>query len=113
MKNPASSTIKVNNYDISAKQIQLCSAGDIDVIVDNQYSPPKAWLNSCPHTGAPLAMTADELLNADNRYECCLHGALFDRASGLCIDGPCINQYLEAVEASLQDDELHIRLTNT
>jgi len=106
-------TIQVRGYLADQKQIQLCHAGDVDVIIDNVTTPPKAWLNSCPHTGAPLAMIAEELINADNRYECCLHGAQFDRDSGLCIEGPCINQYLDAVELVYQDGEHYIRLTNS
>ena len=55
-----------------------------------------AYVNSCPHTGAPLDWNPDQFLDAQGVYIiCAMHGALFEIDTGLCIQGPCINQRLE------------------
>lgn len=53
------------------------------------------YVDRCPHAGVPLARTLDDYLTADGRLiQCSWHGALFDRASGRCVGGPCIGAAL-------------------
>ena len=57
-----------------------------------------AYINHCPHTGAPLDWVPDQFLNLDQSYiQCAMHGALFEIETGLCVYGPCINRRLESV----------------
>ena len=57
-----------------------------------------AYINHCPHTGAPLYWVPDQFLNLDQSYiQCAMHGALFEIETGLCVYGPCINRRLESV----------------
>lgn len=54
-----------------------------------------AWANACPHQGVPMAWRRHAYLNAAGTHvQCHAHGALFDMASGLCVQGPCLGQRL-------------------
>lgn len=54
-----------------------------------------AWANVCPHQGVPMAWRRHAHLNAAATHvQCHAHGALFDMASGLCVQGPCLGQQL-------------------
>ncbi|RME32579.1 MAG: Rieske (2Fe-2S) protein [Gammaproteobacteria bacterium] len=58
-----------------------------------------AYLNACPHTGAPLEWRAHDFLDHEGRHiQCGLHGALFRIEDGLCLAGPCRGQSLDKVE---------------
>jgi nitrite reductase/ring-hydroxylating ferredoxin subunit len=53
------------------------------------------WANLCPHQGVPMAWRRHAHLNASGTHvQCHAHGALFDKASGLCVQGPCLGQRL-------------------
>lgn len=55
-----------------------------------------AYRNRCPHAGHPLNLKPHEFLTPDRSLiVCCSHGALFEIATGYCVDGPCAGQSLE------------------
>ncbi len=63
-----------------------------------------AYINSCPHTGAPLNWDRDRFLTRDgDMIQCTLHGALFRIGDGLCTWGPCLHQRLTAVPIVIRD----------
>jgi len=63
-----------------------------------------AYLNRCPHTGAPLEWLPDQFFDLDNSFiQCAMHGALFRPADGYCVRGPCAGQSLEALDLEVQD----------
>ena len=69
------------------------------------------YSNSCPHTGAPLDWSPDQFLNAEGSHIiCAMHGALFEVDSGLCVSGPCVNQYLQPIPAEIDGEKLVIKL---
>lgn len=80
------------------------------------------YLNSCPHTGAPLNWLPDQFLNLTGHFiQCALHGAQFLIEDGRCISGPCTGQYLTPVSLNSeggiislntanQDEELKLRI---
>jgi nitrite reductase/ring-hydroxylating ferredoxin subunit len=54
-----------------------------------------AYLNRCPHAGRQLNFLPDRFLTPDGELiQCLAHGALFDKASGLCVAGPCVDEAL-------------------
>lgn len=60
------------------------------------------YVNACPHVGAALDWTPDRFLTADGgRIVCATHGALFDIEGGVCVQGPCVGDRLEAVPARI------------
>ena len=66
-----------------------------------------AYINSCPHTGAPLNWGADKFLNWDQTLiQCAFHGAQFQIDDGLCVRGPCLHQRLAAVPVFVRDGDV-------
>ena len=53
------------------------------------------YLNRCPHAGRQLNFLPDRFLTPDGELiQCLQHGALFERDTGLCIAGPCVDESL-------------------
>ncbi len=70
------------------------------------------YVNRCPHHGARLDWERDQFLDAyGTRLMCGKHGALFDLASGDCLEGPCAGQGLEQVRLAVLDDDICVRGT--
>lgn len=64
-----------------------------------------AYLNQCPHTGAPLNWSPGQFLDAEGEHlMCSLHGALFRIEDGYCIYGPCAGAALTALDHELCPD---------
>ncbi|MFL6606035.1 MAG: Rieske (2Fe-2S) protein [Steroidobacteraceae bacterium] len=58
----------------------------------------RGFINHCPHAGHPLNLAPHRFLTADSALiVCASHGALFEKATGLCVAGPCAGHYLRAV----------------
>jgi nitrite reductase/ring-hydroxylating ferredoxin subunit len=65
----------------------------------------RAYLNRCPHLSYPLNCLPDDFLSYDRHYlQCKMHGALFEKDSGLCIAGPCLGRRLVALPLRVDDD---------
>jgi nitrite reductase/ring-hydroxylating ferredoxin subunit len=63
-----------------------------------------AYLNRCPHAGRQLNFLPDRFLTPDGELiQCLAHGALFDKASGLCIAGPCVDESLTRLPVEVAD----------
>lgn len=78
--------------------------GDDEVVVVRHDGRVYAYINSCPHTGAPLDWTPDQFLNLDRTLlQCATHDALFRIDDGLCVAGPCAGQALRAVAVTVTD----------
>ena len=62
-----------------------------------------AYINSCPHIGAPLDLRPGQFLshNKEN-IVCSTHGALFQIDTGLCIFGPCKDAYLQSIPITME-----------
>ena len=81
----------------------------IDVIVVRQGQTCFVYHNSCPHTGVNLEWQPDEFLNDTGNYlQCAMHGAMFQIEDGLCVAGPCTNQYLKKFPATVAEDRVLI-----
>ncbi|WP_084579027.1 Rieske (2Fe-2S) protein [Sphingomonas azotifigens] len=63
--------------------------------------------NRCPHAGTNLDWERGQFLDSSGtRLQCGKHGALFDLASGACIDGPCVGAALTPVALVIDEDEV-------
>lgn len=68
-----------------------------------------AYVNSCPHTGAPLDFPEGHFLTAEKDFiQCKIHGALFKRDSGACVSGPCVGQSLRQVPVDVVNGEVFL-----
>ncbi|MGZ0186711.1 MAG: Rieske (2Fe-2S) protein [Alphaproteobacteria bacterium] len=62
------------------------------------------YRNRCPHAGTPLDWIPDRFFDRGHDYLfCTTHGASFEPASGLCIDGPCVGDVLERCTFDIRD----------
>lgn len=69
-----------------------------------------AYLNQCPHTGAPLEFVENQFLTLDKSLiQCALHGALFDIKTGTCISGPCLGKGLTPLQIKQEEQILTIQ----
>lgn len=57
-----------------------------------------AYLNRCAHLGLPLNHLPDRFLTHDgSMILCSAHGAIYEKATGFCVAGPCRGRSLERV----------------
>ncbi|MGC4251369.1 MAG: Rieske (2Fe-2S) protein [Sphingobium sp.] len=62
------------------------------------------YVDSCPHSGLPLAQELDAYLTPDGTFiACSWHGALFRKQDGLCVAGPCTGQSLASWPVRIDD----------
>jgi nitrite reductase/ring-hydroxylating ferredoxin subunit len=67
------------------------------------------YINSCPHTGAPLDFHPGQFLNLDKTLiMCSTHGALFRIEDGFCLSGPCAAKSLEPVLTEVKDGRVYL-----
>jgi len=61
-----------------------------------------AYLNRCPHTGAPLDWMPGQFLSLDQQHiQCAMHCALFRIDDGKCLAGPCEGASLTPVKTAV------------
>jgi nitrite reductase/ring-hydroxylating ferredoxin subunit len=66
-------------------------------------SEVRGFVNRCPHAGHPLNLRPHRFLTADSSLILCSsHGALFEKATGLCVAGPCAGQHLRSVPLKVE-----------
>jgi nitrite reductase/ring-hydroxylating ferredoxin subunit len=84
-------------------------AGLQDIFIVRRGGDAHGYLNSCPHTGAPLDWTPDRFLDLDGRYiQCAMHGALFRIEDGHCIAGPCNGDRLTRVPVRIEAGVVYV-----
>jgi len=70
----------------------------------------RAYVNRCAHLDYPLNYLPHEFLSHDRRMiQCYVHGALFEKASGLCVAGPCAGLSLFALPVRIVGDYILLR----
>ncbi|MDO6459331.1 Rieske 2Fe-2S domain-containing protein [Granulosicoccaceae sp. 1_MG-2023] len=90
----------------ACREFPLPQDGDFPVggFVVRHSGQVTAFVNRCPHTGAPLNWKPDDFLTADGQLiQCSLHGALFDPADGRCLRGPCAGDRLQQLPLRYAD----------
>jgi nitrite reductase/ring-hydroxylating ferredoxin subunit len=67
------------------------------------------YVNSCPHTEAPLDFTPGKFLDLEGTHILCAnHGALFRIEDGHCISGPCAGDDLRPLAAVVAEDAVWV-----
>jgi nitrite reductase/ring-hydroxylating ferredoxin subunit len=63
----------------------------------------RAYVNRCPHLHYALNFLPDEFLSYDRAHLLCtMHGALFEKDTGLCVAGPCLGRSLVALPVHIE-----------
>jgi nitrite reductase/ring-hydroxylating ferredoxin subunit len=71
-----------------------------------------AYLNTCPHTGAPLNWQPNQFFDLDQQHLfCSLHGALFRPEDGYCIAGPCKGKSLTPLPVTIEDGQVRLEFS--
>lgn len=76
---------------------------DSSVIVLRRGGQVYAYRNLCPHAGRFLNWAPGRFLFDQGRLVCAAHGATFEVADGLCVDGPCRGSSLVPVPVTAID----------
>ena len=71
-----------------------------------------AYVNQCPHVGAPLEWIPDQFLDADEQFiQCAVHGAAFAIDNGACAGGPCNGVGLTALPMQEENGQFKVDVT--
>ncbi len=82
-------------------------AGRFHGFVVRENETVHGYVDRCPHMGVPLAKALDDYLSPCGTFiACSWHGALFEKATGKCVGGPCVGQHLTRWPVGLSDTVL-------
>ena len=82
----------------------------VEAFIINTGDGYHAYVNCCPHAGTPLDLWPNEFLTEDGRHLICSsHGAIFERHTGLCVEGPCPGASLERLPVEADGQTLVVR----
>jgi nitrite reductase/ring-hydroxylating ferredoxin subunit len=85
----------------------ICQKYRLDAFLINDRGRFHAYVNRCRHMPTPLDFVRDEFLSDDGRYlRCYTHGAVYEFATGLCIDGPCKGESLYRLPVQIDKGEV-------
>lgn len=86
-----------------------CDDTPVDIFLVRQGDTVRGYINSCPHTGAPLDWMPDRFLSLDGEHiQCSTHHALFRWQDGSCIAGPCAGDALTPVPLAVRAGSVYL-----
>ena len=109
-----------------AKETKLCDVDQIEdggsngfvlntengrcgLMIVRQGEKVVSYLNRCPHIGTPLDIQPGRFLSqSGDHILCTTHGALFQIDDGLCVAGPCLNDWLTPVNIEVRDGSIYL-----
>jgi nitrite reductase/ring-hydroxylating ferredoxin subunit len=90
--------------DGGAREVEAVVDGVAEsVILVREGATVRAYLNVCPHAGHRLDWSPGNFLFDQGRLVCAVHGASFERATGLCVGGPCRGSSLRTIPVVERD----------
>ena len=85
----------------------ICRKYRIDAFLINYRGDFRAYVNRCRHMTTPLDFVRYQFFTDDGRHLICMtHGALYDPASGLCVEGPCKGLALYPLPVQVEGEEV-------
>ena len=80
-----------------------------DIFLVHKAGQVFGYVNSCPHTGAPLDWIADRFLDLNGSFiQCATHDARFRIEDGRCVAGPCNGASLTSVQLEVIENEVFL-----
>ncbi len=92
----------------STKKFWLhCDGHEVEAFVIHHEGEHHAFVNQCMHVPMTMDWIENRFLTEDKCFvQCATHGALFEPATGRCIDGPPLGKSLIRVPLEWRGDEL-------
>jgi len=85
----------------------ICRKYRIDGFLVNYQGDFRAYVNRCRHMTTPLDFVRYQFFTDDGRHLICMtHGAIYDPASGVCVEGPCKGLALYPLPVLVDDGEV-------
>ena len=85
----------------------VCQQYRLDGLLVNDNGRFHAYINRCRHMPTPLDFIRDQFVSEDGRYLMCYtHGALYERATGVCVSGPCQGESLYRLPVAVDQGEI-------
>jgi len=86
----------------------------LDIFIVRKGRHIYAYLNSCPHRHVNLNWKPGAFHDHTGAYlQCTFHGATFRIEDGLCVQGPCIRQSLQALHIHNDNGKLSLILSGS
>lgn len=90
--------------------VDLDTGAVLELLLVDRQGRLYAYVNSCPHIGAPLDWVPDQFLDQTGNYiQCSNHLAQFEITTGLCIAGPCRGKRLQALQIEIEGDQVILK----
>jgi nitrite reductase/ring-hydroxylating ferredoxin subunit len=84
-------------------------SGSRDIFLVRSGNRIVSYVNSCPHTGAPLDWTPGHFLDQHGTFiVCATHDARFRIDDGYCVAGPCLGRRLQPVTTITENDAVYL-----
>jgi nitrite reductase/ring-hydroxylating ferredoxin subunit len=85
----------------------ICQKYRVDAFLVNHDGRFHAYVNRCRHMTTPLDFVRDQFFSEDGRYLMCYtHGALYEPATGNCVEGPCKGESLYPLPVRVDQGEI-------
>jgi nitrite reductase/ring-hydroxylating ferredoxin subunit len=85
----------------------ICRKYRLDAFLVNDQGHFYAYINRCRHMPTPLDFMRDQFVSDDGQYLMCYtHGALYERATGLCVAGPCKGESLHRLPVRVDEGDV-------
>ncbi|BBP43997.1 PfkB family carbohydrate kinase [Thiosulfativibrio zosterae] len=90
----------------NAKTLVVKALGQKHGVVLIKYEDEvRAYVNNCPHQDVPLTEAYKIDVNPfEKTMKCSVHDAFFKIDDGECVEGPCLNDYLQSLEVTLEEN---------
>jgi nitrite reductase/ring-hydroxylating ferredoxin subunit len=89
--------------DCAFDQIMVKHPRGFEVILVSHGGSIHAYRNSCPHIGVGLDWGDGHCSEGPDHLLCAMHGALFEKGSGLCVAGPCHGKSLPRIAVRIEE----------
>ncbi len=85
----------------------ICQKHRVDAFLVNHDNQFHAYVNRCRHMTTPLDFVRDQFFSEDGRHLMCYtHGALYEPATGICVEGPCKGESLYRLPVRVEQGDV-------
>ena len=93
----------------AAGMIARVSGKQRNIFVVRQGEDIHAYVNWCPHNQVLIDQIPGQFFNGDKTMlRCSKHDALFQINDGLCVEGPCVGENLQALRSHVENGVIYL-----